>query len=150
MPAKWLGPRQGRPRRAGGHAAAERAREDGMVYSRADAVGIAGSFLGEVAQRHRIRRAFLFGSIGWGSPRKYSDIDLALVVEPTAERPEADLPEAFEIFHAAQEFNSALEVVCFTPEEFEDEAAALVRRIKKDGLEIDFAAEGETRLAPAR
>jgi len=119
-----------------------------MVYSRTDAVGIAGSFLGRVSRRHRIRRAFLFGSTVWGSPWKYSDIDLALVVEPTAERAEAVLPEAFEIFHAAQEFNSALEVVCFTPQEFEDETAALVRRIKRDGLEIDLAAGQETRPTP--
>ncbi len=112
-----------------------------MVYSRADAVGVAGSFLGRVAQRHRIRRAFLFGSTVWGSPRKYSDIDLALVVEPTAERLEADLPEAFEIFHAAQEFNSALEVVCFTPQEFEEDGGSLIRRIKEAGLELPVPAE---------
>jgi len=112
-----------------------------MVYSRADAIGIAGSFLGRVSRRHRIRRAFLFGSTVWGSPWKYSDIDLALVVEPTAERAEAGLPEAFEIFHAAQEFNSALEVVCFTPQEFDEDGGSLVRRIKKAGLELPIPAE---------
>ena len=112
-----------------------------MVYSRTDAVGIAGSFLGRVSRRHRIRRAFLFGSTVWGSPRKYSDIDLAVVLEPSPAASGSSYGEAFEIFHAAQEFNSALEVVCFTPQEFDEDGGSLVRRIKKAGLELPIPAE---------
>ncbi len=48
-----------------------RAREDGIVYSRADAVGVAGSFLGRVAQGlfdHAVAQARYGVSIFWIRP----------------------------------------------------------------------------------
>jgi len=44
--------------------------------------------------------------------------------------------EAFAVFHAAQEFNSALEVVCLSEAEFSDETRSLVRRIRTEGIEL--------------
>lgn len=109
-----------------------------MAYSRDDAIRIARRFLEQAAFRHRVRRAFLFGSSVWGLPAEHSDIDLAVVLDISAASEASEFGEAFEIFHEAQEYNSALEVVCFTLEEFESDGAALVRRIKKDGLEIQL------------
>lgn len=91
--------------------------------------------------RHRIQRAFLFGSLVWGHLSEHSDIDLALVLESSRVPPGPGCGDTFEIFHEAQEYNSALEVVCFTWEEFEDESVALARRIKKEGLEISLTME---------
>lgn len=116
-----------------------------MAYSRDDAVTIASGFLRDAARRHRIHRAFLFGSSVWGRPAAYSDVDLAVVLEPSPVSGHPGVGEAFEIFHAAQEYNSALEVICFTVEEFEDETAPLVRRIKKDGLEIRLSSQSAQR-----
>ncbi len=113
--------------------------EGGVVYSRADAVRIASEFLVAAARNHRIRRAFLFGSTVWGRPTAYSDIDLALVLENSRESGAAGQGEDFELFHAAQEYSSALEVVCFTVQEFEEDGG-LIRRIKQAGLELPIAA----------
>jgi hypothetical protein len=54
------------------------------VFTRTDAVGIACEFLARVSRPERIRGAYLFGSTVWGRPRPYSDIDLVVLVEPTA------------------------------------------------------------------
>ncbi|MFQ5871997.1 MAG: nucleotidyltransferase domain-containing protein [Candidatus Geothermarchaeales archaeon] len=116
-----------------------------MPYSRDDAIRIARRFLGEATFRHRIRRAFLFGSCVWGRLAEHSDIDLAVVLDISTASEASEFGEAFEIFHEAQEYNSALEVVCFTLEDFESDGAALIRRIKKDGLEIEL-----TRMSPGR
>lgn len=107
-----------------------------MAFSADDALKVARGFLREAASRHRIRRAFLFGSCVWGQPTAYSDIDLAVGLEAAADTETQDFGEAFELFHEAQEYSSALEVVCFTLEEFQDETSTLVRRIKKDGWEM--------------
>ena len=108
-----------------------------MGYSRIDAIRIATDFVSRAARRHRIHRAFLFGSTVWGQPTAYSDIDLALVLEPSVDCGESGGREEFELFHAAQEHNSALEIICFTPEEFEEvDGSTLIRRIKKTGLEL--------------
>lgn len=107
-----------------------------MAYSRDDVVRIAREFLQRAISRYRIRRAFLFGSYAWGRPTEYSDIDVAVILEPSPASQSSSFDEQFEIFHEAQEYNSALEVICFTPEEFEDDGRALMRRIKKEGLEL--------------
>jgi predicted nucleotidyltransferase len=112
-----------------------------MAYSRDDAVRIASGFLREAALRHAIRRAFLFGSYAWGLPAEHSDIDLAVVLGPSSGSESAGFGESFEIFHEAQKYNSTLEVVSFTLEEFESDDAALVRRIKKEGLEVPVGRE---------
>ncbi len=107
-----------------------------MAYSRDDAVRVAREFLQGVASRYRIHRAFLFGSYVWGRPAAYSDIDLAVVLARSPGLQSSSVDEQFEIFHEAQEYNSALEVICFTRDEFEDDGGALIRRIKKEGLEL--------------
>jgi len=115
-----------------------------VVYSRADAIRIASEFLAVAARGHRIRRAFLFGSTVWGRATAYSDIDLALVLESSQESGKPGQGEEFELFHAAQEQNSALEVVCFTLQEFEEDGGGLIRRIKQAGLELPIAVTDAT------
>lgn len=107
-----------------------------MAYSRDDAVRVAREFLKRAAMRHRIHRAFLFGSCVWSRPAEHSDIDLAVILEASPVWEGSSVDEQFEIFHEAQEYNSLLEVICFTREEFENDGGALIRRIKKEGLEL--------------
>ncbi len=111
-----------------------------MAYTPDQAVAIASDFLRRAVARHRIRRAFLFGSTVWGWPQAYSDIDLAVVLEDRLETGEEPFGEAFAVFHAAQEYNSALEVVCLSEAEFADESQGLVRRIRTEGLELPVPA----------
>jgi len=118
-----------------------------MAHTRDDAVAIARGFLRAAARRHGgIRRAFLFGSSVWGEPTTYSDIDLAVVLESSSEEEGSPFGKGFALFHEAQEYNSALEVVCLSREEFEDDTYALVRRIKRDGVELPIS-EDATRPA---
>lgn len=107
-----------------------------MAYTKDQAVAIALEFLRGAAGRHRIRRAFLFGSTVWGRPQAYSDIDLAIVLEKSADASRMPFGEAFAVYHEAQEFNSALEVVCLSEAEFADTSQTLVRRIRTEGLEL--------------
>jgi len=104
------------------------------VFTRTDAVRIASEFLARVSRPERIRGAYLFGSTVWGRPGPYSDIDLVVLVEPTAGTDGVDAAQAFDLFHEAQEFNSVLEVVCYTPEEFWQGTGTLVRRIREQGV----------------
>jgi len=107
-----------------------------MAYSRDDAIRVAREFVQRAASRYRIHRAFLFGSYAWGVPAEHSDIDLAVVLETSSGSRGAGVDEEFELFHEAQESSSLLEVICFSREEFESDGGTLIRRIKKDGLEL--------------
>lgn len=107
-----------------------------MAYTQNKAVELAKSFLKQASKRHPIRFAYLFGSYVRGTQKDYSDIDIALVISGKGER---YYEESLALFHEAQEFNSLLEVICFREDEFERGEAAVVARIKKEGLQLDLA-----------
>jgi len=96
----------------------------------------ARGFLEVLRRKHDVRGAYLFGSFARGTAGKYSDVDLAIVLGEIRRTEESPFDESFEIFHEAQEFDSLLEVVCFTQEEFDGEEESLVRRIKKDSIKL--------------
>ncbi len=93
-------------------------------------------FLEVLRQKHDVREAYLFGSFAKGATKDYSDIDVAIVLRSLDSSEGSPFDEAFEIFHEAQNYNSLLEVVCFVEEEFDEDAATLVRRIKKEGIRL--------------
>jgi predicted nucleotidyltransferase len=107
-----------------------------MAYTKDQAVAIARDFLREAVGRHRILKAYLFGSTVWGRSQDHSDIDLAVVLEDRSSTVHEPFGEAFAVFHAAQEYNSALEVICLSEAEFSDDTRSLVRRIRTEGLEL--------------
>ena len=63
-------------------------------------------------------------------------MDLAIVLGSLDSTEESPFDENFKIFHAAQKYNSLLEVVCFGQEEFDQDGGALVRLIKKEGIRV--------------
>jgi hypothetical protein len=63
-------------------------------------------------------------------------IDLAVVLGGVSASPDRYPGESFEIFHEAQEYNSLLEVVCFRREEFEENGASIIGRIKREGIPV--------------
>ena len=65
----------------------------------------------ELKKRYDIKEAYLFGSYARGSPKEYSDVDIALVLGSIGDGSPFD--ETFEIFHEVQQHNSLFEVVCF-------------------------------------
>ncbi len=107
-----------------------------MALSKDEVIKIATGFLESIRGRHDIKRAYLFGSFARGTMREYSDVDLAIVLGSLQGFSDSPFDEQFEIFHEAQEFNSLLEVVCFSQEEFEKDGGALVQQIKKEGLKL--------------
>lgn len=108
-----------------------------MALTKDDALEIARSFLAKARKEHKIVSAYLFGSYSSGRQKDYSDIDLAVVLGGEATPPDRYADEAFEIFHEAQEYNSLLEVVCFRQEEFEENGASIIGRIKKEGVAVE-------------
>jgi|LGVE01.1.fsa_nt_gb hypothetical protein len=49
---------------------------------------------------------------------------------------ESPFNEDFEIFHEAQQYNSLLEMVCFLEDVFDRDSAAVIKRIKREGIRV--------------
>ena len=106
-----------------------------MAYTQDKAIELAKSFLKQASKMHSIRFAYLFGSYARGTPKEYSEIDIAVILGKT-EQVKSYYEETFEIFHEAQEFNSLLEILCFREDEFEIDGGAIVDQIRKEGIKI--------------
>lgn len=107
-----------------------------MALSKDQVIKMAEGFLEVLRQTHDVRQAYLFGSYAKDTAKDYSDVDLAIILGTLCASEESPFDEPFEIFHAAQKYNSLLEVVCFVQEEFDQDGGALVRRIKKEGIRL--------------
>lgn len=105
-----------------------------MVYTKDQINRIVDEFLQKVRSGHSLKQAYLFGSYVKGTADASSDIDLALVFDHLDQSGLFD--ETFEVFHEAQEFNPAIEPLCFTKEEFKDELTPIVHEIKHTGIEL--------------
>lgn len=107
-----------------------------MALSKDDVVRIAKGFIEILRRSHDVRQAYLFGSFVKGAAKDYSDIDLAIIFGSLDVSEGSPFGEDFRIFHAAQKYNSLLEVVCFLQEEFEKDGGTLVRLIKREGVRL--------------
>jgi predicted nucleotidyltransferase len=107
-----------------------------MALPKDQVIKIAKGFLEILRQTHDVRQAYLFGSYAKDTAKDYSDVDLAIVLGTLGVSEESPFDESFMIFHAAQKYNSLLEVVCFVQEEFDRDGGALVRLIKKEGIRL--------------
>ncbi len=107
-----------------------------MALSKDEVIRMAREFLDRVLRKYNVRDAYLFGSFARGTPADYSDVDLAIILGAPAGSRDSLFDESFMIFHEAQEFNSRLEVVCFSQEEFDQDGGALARKIKKEGIKL--------------
>ena len=107
-----------------------------MALSKDEVIKIAKEFLEILRQDHDVRQAYLFGSYAKDTAKDYSDVDVAIVLGSLDVSDESPFDEKFRIFHAAQKYNSLLEVVCFVQEEFDQDGGALVRLIKKEGIRL--------------
>ncbi len=109
-----------------------------MAYSKNDLVNEAIKDVKEVvlelARKHPIKSAYIFGSYARGNPHADSDIDIAVVLESV--RDGSPFDERFEIFHELQEHNSLYETVCFLESEFLREDETLIKHIKGEGIRI--------------
>lgn len=109
-----------------------------MAYTQNEAVEVIKTFLKEASKRHPVYSAYLFGSYARGDQKDYSDIDVAVVLGKLAQF-KRYCDETFEIFHEAQEYNSLLEILCFSEDEFERKGLEIVAQIKKEGVKIEFS-----------
>ena len=107
-----------------------------MALPKDQVIKIAKGFLEILQQTHDVRQAYLFGSYAKDTAKDYSDVDLAIVLGTLGVSEESPFDEPFMIFHAAQKYNSLLEVVCFVQEEFDRDGGALVRLTKKEGIRL--------------
>jgi predicted nucleotidyltransferase len=107
-----------------------------MALSKDEVMQMVNRFLESLRRRHDIREAYLFGSSVSGLAKDYSDVDLAIVLGALKKSEDSPFDEAFQIFHEAQEYNSILEVVCFSLEDFARNGGSLVRKIKREGIKV--------------
>jgi predicted nucleotidyltransferase len=107
-----------------------------MALSKDEVIKIANGFLALLRKKYDIREAYLFGSFAKDMAKTYSDVDLAIVLGSLDVTQESPFGDDFKIFHEAQNYNSLLEVVCFTQEEFDQNGGSLVRLIKKEGIKL--------------
>ncbi len=107
-----------------------------MALSKDEVIKIAREFIDRIRQTHDVRQAYLFGSYAKDAAKDYSDVDLAIVLGTFGVANESLFDESFEIFHAAQKYNSLLEVICFTQAEFDQDGGSLAHLIKKEGIRL--------------
>ena len=107
-----------------------------MALSKDEVVNIVKRFLRVSSQKHDIERAYIFGSFAKGTAKKYSDVDLAIVLGSLRGSEQSPFDEDFEIFHEAQQYNSLLEVVCFLRDAFDRDDGTLIKRIKREGIRV--------------
>ncbi len=92
-------------------------------------------FLQAVGRRYRLRHAILFGSRARGDHFKHSDVDLLLVSEDFAGIAFPDRPSRL---YAFWEGELPLEMLCYTPKEFEHKRRMIgpVRDAVKEGVSL--------------
>lgn len=109
-----------------------------MAYSKNELVNEAirnlKELLLELAKKHPIKSAYIFGSYARGNPHPDSDIDVAVVLESV--RDGSPFDERFEIFQELQDHNSLYEAVCFLESEFLGGDETLIKHIKAEGIRI--------------
>jgi predicted nucleotidyltransferase len=105
-----------------------------MDYTKDEIINSARNIIDNLAKKHSIKAAYIFGSFSKGYAAEYSDIDVAVVLDKI--RNGSPFNEAFEIFHEAQKQNSFFEIVCFSEKEFINEEQQVIKHIKKDGIKI--------------
>ena len=105
--------------------------ENGQVNEAIEGVR---ELLQELAKKHDIKSAYIFGSYARGNPSVNSDIDIAVVLGSI--RDGSPFDERFEIFHEVQQHNSLYETICFLEDEFVREDEALIKHIKREGIKI--------------
>jgi predicted nucleotidyltransferase len=105
-----------------------------MALSKNEVMSLVQRFLKDCAKKNDVKGAYLFGSFAKGTAGEYSDIDLAVVTGSLRRSGDALCDEEFEIFHEAQQYDSRLEVVSFTEDEFRRDFSTLCRMIKQEGI----------------
>ncbi len=92
-------------------------------------------FLQAVGERYRLQKAILFGSRARGDHFQHSDIDLLLVSGDFAGIPFPDRPSQLYVYWEGE---LPLEMLCYTPEEFERkrQMIGLVRDAVREGIEL--------------
>jgi predicted nucleotidyltransferase len=91
-----------------------------MIAVEQNTFGISEALIQQVAERivqechpHKI---ILFGSFAWGKPRQYSDLDLLIIMDSKAKRPDE---RATKIEAMLDEFNCPMDLIVYTPDEVE-------------------------------
>lgn len=106
-----------------------------MVYKTSQIKKIVGDFIKALQKEITVERVILFGSYAWGSPKNYSDIDLAVVSKDFKEKKEIQNMQY--LFKKASKINSALEPHPYNPRELRrPDKRTLIYRILTRGKEI--------------
>lgn len=86
-------------------------------------------------QKNDIEKMYLFGSMAYGEPHKYSDIDLIVVSKRFKKK--GILKRSPELY-LKWDIDYPVDFLCYTPEEFNKlkKQITIVREAVKEGIEI--------------
>ena len=87
-----------------------------MVLSEDQVIEIIKGFIAELSQEIPIKEIILFGSSAHGTPREYSDIDLAVISDWFEDKPK--IVSMQYLSKTAAVYNSLIEALPFTEEEY--------------------------------
>ena len=105
-----------------------------MVYSREEILKLIKEFRKAIEEIIHTDKIILFGSYVSGTPQEYSDIDIAVVSSDITDENYFDFK--IRIFKKAMEFDSSLEPLCFSKEEFDNDWLPIIPEIKRTGIEV--------------
>lgn len=89
-----------------------------MAVIEQNTFGISEALLWQVTERI-VRecnpyKIILFGSFAWGKPRRYSDLDLLIIVDSKVARPDERAMQIEELFY---DLDCPMDLIAYTPEE---------------------------------
>lgn len=80
-----------------------------------------------------VERVFLFGSVASGRTHLWSDLDLAFVCRPFGIDRFAEYQAIAEV---RQDFDIAMDIIHFYPEDMENRYSTIVQEVKRNGIEV--------------
>lgn len=69
-----------------------------------------------IADKYRPKRIILFGSLAWGKPKDYSDVDLFVIKESKERRPLRS-GQIYELLWENYPYNLPIDILVYTPKE---------------------------------
>ncbi|MBN2657976.1 MAG: nucleotidyltransferase domain-containing protein [Spirochaetales bacterium] len=88
-----------------------------------------GRFWNEINTMYKTRNLYLFGSYATGTYSKWSDIDIAVILD------ESD-SHSREIFSLGKDFDLRFDAMGFTFEDFEKTLIPVIPEIKRNGIRL--------------
>lgn len=86
-------------------------------------------FAEKLEKKYSVSQIYLYGSYASGSSDKWSDIDLAVIID-------SDEPDSREIYSMGKELDIRFDALSFSASDFEQSNLPIIPQIKSQGVQI--------------